>query len=328
MRLFGRFEHSQDAGLREQLQKALVNKCNVLEAMSRPADALKAVNTALALRDPPDPDLRLWALVWKIRILASLGREREIPDLCDEMQVGLEPMTELKLKQACVQSLLTKASILKVEGDRTAEIGVYETIVSKLGLDVDQEIVDLVVTSQEKRVAALIALERSSEALTVCDDIVERCDRKAPPSASSKHVVWALTVKQSVLAHEENSAEAAEICSQVIDRFGPSSATPLPEAAAKALATRAAHLHDLERYEDALADCDAFLASYGSSDKPEVVAELAYLLLSKGSCFLKTGKKADAEGVLGHLVARFGGEHAQEIACYVRAARDLLVETH
>lgn len=322
--VLSRFEHSQDAGLREQIQKALVNKCIVLDATNRHADALDAVNAVLALRDSPNPDLRLWALVWKIRILVALGLDQEIPALCHEMQAGLEPMTDLQLKEACGHSLLKIASILKAEGDRFAEINVYEAIVSRLGLDVDRETVNVVIASQEERVGALIALNRPSEALTVCDDIVERCDRKAPSSALSEHVAWALTVKQSILAHEEKSEEAAEICSQIIVRFGASSATPLPEVAAKALAARAAHLHDLGRYGDALADCDVFLAWFGTSDNAEVLVALAYLLLSKGSCLLKTGKKADGERVLEDLVVRFGGERAEEIACYVGAARDLL----
>jgi tetratricopeptide (TPR) repeat protein len=326
--VFSRFEHSQDAGLREQIQKALVNKCVALGAMDRHADALNAVNTALTFRDLPNPSLKLWALVWKIRIFAALGLDPEIPALCDEIQAGLEPTVDLQLKEACAQLLLKKALILRAEGDRSAEISVYETIVSGLGLDVDREIVDVVVKSQEERVGALIALKLSSEALAVCDDVVERCNGKAPPSASPEHVAWALTIKQSVLAYEERSEEAAEICSQIIDRFGPGSATPLPEAAATALAARAAHLHDLGRYEDALADCDVFVASFGSSDKPEVLAELAYLLLSKGSCLLKTGKKADGEGVLGDLVARFDGERAEQIAWCVSAARNLLADTH
>jgi tetratricopeptide (TPR) repeat protein len=322
--VIGRFDRSREVGLREQVQMALVNKCKALYGMKRYADALQAANTSLAVRDPPVRHFRLWAHVWKIQIMTMLGREIDILDICDELQAGLEPRTDFSLKQACAQSLLKKASILKARGDRVEEIGVYDSIVSTLMSDVDREIVDVVVECQEEKANTLTALNRNSEALEICEDILDRCNKMAPPSASWEHVAWALTAKQRVLAYQEKWNEAAEVCSQIIKRFGPDSLTPLPDTVAKALAARAMHLHDLGLYEDALTDCEVFLSSFGSSRKSDLLEELAHLLLCKGNCLLNIGREADAKYVLRGLISRFEGEHSERITRCIAAAQDLL----
>lgn len=247
----------------------------------RDAEALDAFDAVLAHPGTSQAGSELWAMFWKMSVLSSLGREHEVPELCDKLVESIDPATELHLREAGASALLTKASILKVGGDRIGEVASYDKLLSSFGLDSDRELVALVIAGQERRVEALTSLGRHVEALLACDDIIARCDGKGGPSESSEHVAWALYAKASVLAREERSEDAAKVCSEIIGRFGPGSPTPLLERAGRALVERAAHFCDLDRYEEALSDCDAFLATYQSSAEPWISEAVALALLIK-----------------------------------------------
>jgi tetratricopeptide (TPR) repeat protein len=262
------FGASSEDDIREQVKKALINKGRVLMIAGRTNEALGAFEAVLAFPHMSEASAELWAMFWKTEVLSSLGREREVPEVCDKLIASIDPTTELSLREAGVTALLRKASILKNGGDPIGELATYDTLLSKFGLDVDRELVTLVIASQERRVEALTLLDRPVEALLACDDIIARCEGKSGPPQSSEHVAWALSAKAFVLAREERSEDAAKVCSDIISRFGPGSQTPLLNFASRALVERAAHSFDLGHYEEALSDSDAFLATSASSVEP------------------------------------------------------------
>ena len=323
-----RFSNALDNELREQVKKALVNKGAVLTALQRPAEAVDAFDAALLHQSFLKSDIELWALVRKIQLLPLLRREHEVPDLCDDLLASITPTTDLQLREASAKALLAKATVLRDRDDRAGEMATYVALVSRFGLDADQEIVRLVIAAQEMRVETLMLLDRCADILPVCDDIVSRCASKAAQPDFFEHAAWALSMKASALAREERCVDAVQTCSEIILRFGPDSPTPLPARAVCALAARAAYLHDLGRYDDALADCDAVLAYHEWPTKPQILADVAFVLLTKGSCLLGTEREAGAESVLESLIASFGAQEEQPFADYVTAARNILSANH
>ena len=319
-----RYRASSRADFREPVKKALLNKGRVLMAMDRTAEALDAFNAVLAHPGTSKARAELWAIFWKMDVLSSLGREHEVPGLCDKLVESIDPTMGLELREAGARSLLTKASILRARGDRIGEVAAYDALLSRFGLDPDRELVTLVIASQEGKVEALTSLDRYAEALLACDEIVVLCDGRSGPLKSPEHVAWALSIKAFALAREERLEDAARVCSEIIGRFGPGSPTPLLDTAAKALAERAAHSCDLGRYEEALSDCDTFLATYETSTESWIAGAIALALLTKGVSLLQTERRSDAIDVLGTIVARFGGEAEPPISACVASAQDLL----
>ena len=74
-----------------------------------------------------------------------------------------------------------------------------------------------------------MSLDRYEEALQACDDIVARCDGEGGPPEPSEHVGWALSTKAFILAREERPEDAAKTCSEIINRFGCVSASPISD---------------------------------------------------------------------------------------------------
>ena len=127
------FGASPETDLHEQVKKALLNKGRVLMTIGRPAEAVEAFDAVLAHPGTSRADFALGAMFWKMMILPSLGREHELSELCDKLIASIEPTTELQLREAGARALLAKASILKTGGDRSGEIGTYDTLLSNFG---------------------------------------------------------------------------------------------------------------------------------------------------------------------------------------------------
>ena len=318
------FGASSEGDIREQVKKALVNKGRALMVAGHADEALEAFEAVLAFPRMSEASAELWAMFWKITVLSSLRREREVPELCDKLVASIDPTTELSLREAGANALLRKASILKNGGDPIGELATYDTLLSKFGLDADREFVTLAIKSQERRAELLILLDRPVEALLACDDTIARCDGKSGPPESSEHVAWALSAKAFVLAREERSEDAAKVYSEIIGRFGPGSPTPLLNFASGALVERAAHSFDLGHCEEALSDCDAFLATYKSSADPSGSETVARALLIKGLSLLEMERPSDAADVLNKILTRLGGKTEPPVSDYVAYAQDLL----
>jgi tetratricopeptide (TPR) repeat protein len=145
------------------------------------------------------------------------------------------------------------------------------------------------------------------------------------PSELKEIIAWALLYKGVLLGQEGNVEEALGALSEAIRRFGPSSATPV-ENAGRALVERAGHLCDLGRYDEALTDCDEFLASYDVEGETQVSEFVAQALLIKGVSLANTDKIADAIEILEKVTARFSGKAAEPLADYIGQAEEILEE--
>jgi len=155
--------------------------------------------------------------------------------------------------------------------------------------------------------------------------VVSRFDRNRSPSELKEIIAWALLYKGVLLGQEGNVEEALGALSEAIRRFGPSSATPV-ENAGRALVERAGHLCYLGRYDEALTDCDEFLASYDVEGETQVSEFVAQALLIKGVSLANTDKIADAIEILEKVVARFSGKAAEPLADYIGQAEEILEE--
>jgi tetratricopeptide (TPR) repeat protein len=310
--------------LREQVKKALLNKGRVLMALDRAADALDAFETVLSRPGTSKSHAELWATFWKGQVPPSLGREREVPELCDKLVESVGSTMPLDLREAAARSLLARASIFIAQGDLVGAIATHNALLARLGLEVDWELVRLAIFVSKEKTELLASLERYPEALSACDDILARCDGKKGGNRSEEPVTWALAMKARVLGYQEKSEDAAIICSEIIDRFGPGSPLSALEFAARALAERAAHFWDVGRYEEALSDCNAFLADYESSTDLDVVAHVALALLVKGVSLLHTERPVDATGILNKVVVRFSSMGEEPTSTYVAYALELL----
>jgi hypothetical protein len=73
------------------VKKALVNKGRALMVAGHADEALEAFEAVLAFPRMSEASAELWAMFWKITVLSSLGREREVPELCDRLVASIDP---------------------------------------------------------------------------------------------------------------------------------------------------------------------------------------------------------------------------------------------
>ena len=132
-----------------------------------------------------------------------------------------------------------------------------------------------------------------------------------------------LVFKGALLERKGEPEKAVDALSEALCKFGPSSETPA-KSAVGAFVERAGLLYDLDRYDEALADCDAFLAHFDGAGLPQASQFVVKALLIKGVSLAATDHIADAIDILEQVIERFSDDAAELVRDYVVHAKEIV----
>jgi len=317
------FSDSEEDGLREQVEKALANKALVHTSNERFPEGLVALNAFLARSPKSAANLEPLITLRKIDVLFALGREAEALELSDRAIHLIKPVSDLSLKERLASILLKKASILEERGNVSAAAETYDALIAKFGTYPDQGLRHLVNAAEQKKIEALTSLDRDDDAISACDTLVARFYRNRSPSDLRETAAASLVFKGALLERKGEPEKAVGALSEALLKFGPTSETPAKNAL-NAFVERAGLLYDLDRYDEALADCEEFLAHFDAAGVHEAPQFVAKALLVKGVSLAATGHIADAVNALEEVIERFSNAAADLVADYVLHAREIL----
>jgi tetratricopeptide (TPR) repeat protein len=318
-----RFSDSEEDGVREQVEKALANKALVHTSHERFSEGLVTLNAFLARSPKLAANLEPLITLRKIDVLFALGREDEALKLSDRAMHLIKPVSDLSLKEGLASILLKKASILEERGNVSAAAETYDALIAKFGTYPDKGLLHLVNVAEQKKIEALTSLDRDDDAMSACDTLVARFYRNRSPSDLRETAAASLVFKGVLLERKGEPEKAVGAFSEALLNFGPSSETPAKNAL-NAFVERAGLLYDLDRYDEALADCDGFLAHFDAAGAPEAPQFVAKALLVKGVSLAATGHIADAINALEQVIERFSNAAADLVADLVLHAREIL----
>lgn len=146
------------------------------------------------------------------------------------------------------------------------------------------------------KVAALISLDRSEEAIAVFDDLIHRFgDSDA----------GVLVGKGAVLEYLGRKEEAIAIYDDSIRHFGDSDAPALRAPIAAALVRKGFALSSLERRQEAIAVWDDLIRRFGGADEPALRELIGQVLAAKGVVLDSLGRRKEAIAVYDDLIRRF-----------------------
>ena len=318
-----RFSASEEDGLCEQVEKALANKAFVHISNERFPEGLVTLNAFLARPQKSAANLEPKITLRKISVLFALGREDEALELSNRAIQLIGPASDLSLTESLASILLKKASMLEEHGNVSAAVEACDTLIAKFGTYPDQGLLHLVNAAEQKKIDALTSLDRDNDAISACDTLVARFYRNQSPPDLRETAAASLVFKGVLLERKGEPEKAIAALSEALLNFGPSSETPA-KSALNAFVERAGLLYDLDRYDEALADCDGFLAHFDAAGVPEAPEFAAKALLVKGVSLAATGHIAGAVNALEQLTERFSNATADLVTEYVLHAREIL----
>jgi len=318
-----RFGASEEDGLREQVEKALANKAVVHISNERPLEALVTLDAFLARPQKSRANLEPEITLRKMYVLLALGREDEALELSDRTMQLIGPASDLSLKERLANTLLNKASILEERGNVSAAVETYDALIAKFGTYADQSLLQLVNIAEQKKINALTSLDRDDDAISTCDTLVARFQRNRSPSDLTETAATTLVFKGALLERKGEPEKAVDALSEALCKFGPTAETPA-KSAVGAFVERAGLLYDLDRYDEALADCDAFLAHFDGAGLPQASQFVAKALLIKGVSLAATDHSADAIDMLEQVIERFSDDAAELVRDYVVHAKEIV----
>ena len=135
----------------------------------------------------------------------------------------------------------------------------------------------------------------------------------------TKHVATARNLFEKSLRHfmsGEHDA-AAEVCSDLIERFGRSRVPAIQQAVAVAMFNNGLSLRRRDRFADAIEVYDELIVRYAHSEVPDVQEAAAGALVDKGITLGREGRFADEIETYDELVDRFGDSSVARIQEHV-----------
>jgi tetratricopeptide (TPR) repeat protein len=163
-----------------------------------------------------------------------------------------------------------------------------------------------------KKAFQLGALERSEDAIAVCNEVVDRFGA-AEGLALREGVASALIYKGIWLSKLQRSEDAIAAYDDVLKRFGSAQEPTLRERVARALINKGIRLGALARSEDAIAVYDDVVSRFGEDEELKVREGVARALVNKGTRLGSLGRSEEAIAVYEQVVSRFGTAEAHSL---------------
>ncbi len=315
---------SNDRALREQVQKALLNKMYCLIGLERNDAALIVADQILAYSDPPNKEINIVARSQKVLILEAMG-SFEMMLQVEGVEEGLKPLIGAEAKDRAIRALLSKAKHLTSMSRIDDAIEIYRAIEDALILEVDGTVLDYLAFAYAAWIEMSMESRCEEEALVLCDSLIGLYE-KLPHASAIYYTSWALFLKSHMLAERGDSAGAAAIAAEILVKFGPESKTPSEEVYFRAIDARAAHLNDLKEFGAVLPLCDQYLERSNQPDAPTTQVGLARTLVCKGNALLRSNRPSEAKALLEGFVKQFASFEDSAIIDLVEYATALITE--
>ncbi|MGI8802066.1 MAG: tetratricopeptide repeat protein [Solirubrobacteraceae bacterium] len=264
---------ADNARMRDDVAVAAFNKAVALRELGRYAEALTALEAAIAgyEKDPIAalPYLAVDARVDQIHCLRRLGRLGEGIEACDAViaRLGNEPVPHVRAK--VIDAMWLKAGIANDYcGDASVRaqqvLAVLEELLLRIESEAEPDLADWTGALSWK--ASWLAWARRPNAVAVSDRLVALLARKADPAQLAR-AISNLADTGSTLVRAERPEEDLRVLEIVLAR--PGEATD-PGAVAQALYQADKALGALERTDEAIGNFGALLTLFGESSEPGI----------------------------------------------------------
>jgi len=221
-----------------------------------------------------------------------------LPETADIARTFITVPSDRKVKQQEqeIKILHDEAVEAYKKGDFQSAINQLDLLLSRFWNKDDPALRKRVTWALSIKVAALISLDRSEEAIAVFDDLIHRFgDSDA----------GVLVGKGAVLEYLGRKEEAITIYDDSIRHFGDSDAPALRAPIAAALVRKGFALSSLERREEAIAVWDESIRRLSGADEPALRELIAQALVGKGAVLDSLGRREEAITVYDDLIRRF-----------------------
>jgi tetratricopeptide (TPR) repeat protein len=221
-----------------------------------------------------------------------------LPETADIARTFITVPSDRKVKQQEqeIKILHDEAVEAYKKGDFQSAINQLDFLLSRFWNKDDPALRKRVTWALSIKVAALISLDRSEEAIAVFDDLIHRFgDSDA----------GVLVGKGAVLEYLGRKEEAITIYDDSIRHFGDSDAPALRAPIAAALVRKGFALSSLERREEAIAVWDESIRRLSGADEPALRELIAQALVGKGAVLDSLGRREEAITVYDDLIRRF-----------------------
>lgn len=264
-------------------------------------DACDALLNATAAADLVDPVVRetaFFARFERALLLTEAGDLEEAADAYGQAADAPADLEDPDQRHEVAMALLNRGICFDALGDHDAALDAYDRLVVRFGEAPDPVTHDQVVRGRVNRAAALLALDRLHEALTVAESL--RADLDPSEALEAEQLAMTMRIRAAALRGLDRVAEAAETLAEV-ERYtadDPAARTQL----ASAQRERAEVLTELDRPEEALAVLDATVRQLDGDPAPEVVEARHELVLVEVDLLERMGDDARAQALRAELL--------------------------
>ncbi len=309
-------EGLHDAGVVVPCCQALRLQAHLLRQLSRPADALAALDRLVAAYGGhAEAEIRahvahaLFQRTWWIDEPAARC------EACDFMIELLDAQPDAALDAWRVDARLLKAEVEHHRGLPQNALATLEALIERFGGAVGPGIVLRVARARLASVVNLRELAQHTQAQVLCLSVADEIEAALADATPELRIegVRALALFFDGLGPEEH-ARRAELVGWLLERYGRDASAQVRRMAALRAYDWAAGLRDHDDAGAALAACERLLGTFAGDADAVVQRSLASARLNQGYVLLeRLGRADDALAVYEHLIARFQDAAAAEL---------------
>jgi len=304
-----RFADAPEAGIREQVVRALLSKDITLGQLGRGEEAIRVSDEVVSrFADAPEAGIReqvAKALLNKGVRLGELGRREEAIRVYDEVvsRFGDAPET---IREQVARALVNKGVVLGELGRREEAIRVYDEVVSRFPDATEAGVHEQVARALFSKAVTLGQLGRGEEEIRVYDEVASRFS-DAPEAGIRQQVASALFNKGFRLGHLGRGEEEILVYDEVASRFGDAPEAGIrQQVASAALFNKGFRLGKLGRGEEAIRVYEEVVSRFGDATEAGIRERVANALFNKGVRLGQLGRGEAAIRVYEEVVSRFG----------------------
>ncbi len=198
---------------------------------------------------------------------------------------------------------LQVAFTARLRGALATALHVYEALARRGPIPQDPDSDEVTAWALCGRAAVLGDLDRRSDAIAACDEVVERFG-ESQVATIQRPVAWSLLDRGALLSELGRQREEIAAYEEVERRFGDSSDAALRGQVAVALYNRGVALAHLGEPELAIALYDGVVGRYGEAGQPALGEQVALALYRKGLTLEQIDRLEDAIAVYDAVLAR------------------------
>ncbi len=264
------FGQRADPRYRELLAKAAASRLTCLNRLQRQGVEVSYGEDVEDL--PLEKRDALQSLLNEARALYEAKQHRPAIGVYDRLLDAHGESTHPELRRLCLDAMVNKGYCLGQLGQREKALAVNNDIIARYGHEANTTAEKDVALAYANKAVQLDRLGRHDEELATYDEIIVRWSASSV-SYLRMRVAYALYAKGLTLA-ERDSAVAEGLYREVIDRYLRAPQADVRLQAAKAVVDLGALLRKAGRPTEAVAACEAPLASLAQESASDIVAQV------------------------------------------------------